>query len=95
MNRSDFTITIRWRMLRLMGIIGLSIFLTFGCLAYAYGQAIQTTVGATVVGWFKTEQIDNSNLSLATNMNVWVNGRQFVICTSPAQPLSAAMTPEY
>lgn len=95
MNRPDLTITISRRALRFTGVICLSILLLLSSLTYAYGQASQIKVQATVAGWFKAERIDNENVGLATNMDVWVNGRQFMICTDPIQPVNISKTPSY
>jgi hypothetical protein len=40
----------------------------------------QVTMTATVPGWYEIERLDNANLLLKTNMQVWVNGREFIRC---------------
>lgn len=77
MKRNYFTIEISLRAIKITGVVIVSLFLVFGSLAYAYGKV---NMSATVAGWFNTKQIDNVNLSVSTNMKVWVNGRQFVQC---------------
>lgn len=76
-NDDVIIIAINRRKLRYFGILIISLFLIFGTIAYAYGQV---NMSAAVAGWFQTKQIDNENLSVTTNMNVYVNGRQYVRC---------------
>jgi hypothetical protein len=40
----------------------------------------QVRMSATVPGWYDVIEIDNENLLLKTNMQVWVNGREFIRC---------------
>lgn len=65
------------RKIKIIGIILVSLIVLFTSLTYAYGKI---NMSAAVAGWFATEQIDNTNLSITTNMTVWVNGTQFVKC---------------
>lgn len=65
------------RKIKIIVIILVSLIALFTSLTYVYGKV---NMSATVAGWFKTNQIDNKNLSVTTNMTVWVNGRQFVKC---------------
>lgn len=95
MDRPDLTINISRRALKIAGVICVSLILTFGTLSYAYGQFDQVSVRASVAGWFKVKQFDNEKIGLVTNMDVWVNGRQFVVCASPDQPLNTALVPSY
>jgi hypothetical protein len=95
MDRRTITITVSRRTLKIAGVIFFSIILIFGTLTYAYGQVSRVNVIATVSGWFKAEQVDNETVSLATNMNVWVNGRQFVVCRDPDQPVNMILVPSY
>lgn len=95
MDRRNITITVSRRTLKIAGVILFSVILIFSTLTYAYGQIGQVNVIATVSGWFKAEQVDNETVSLATNMNVWVNGRQFVVCKDPDQPVNTVLMPNF
>ena len=44
----------------------------------AVTESAQVKMIARVNGWYKVSEVDNENLSVSTNMNVWVNGREFV-----------------
>ena len=77
-NEDAIIITLSRRKLRITGVVVVSLVLFFSTLAYAYGQV---NMSATIAGWFETKQLDNENLSVTTNMNVFVNGRQYVRCT--------------
>lgn len=46
-------------------------------LPIATGQVKMT---ATVPGWYEIERLDNENLLIKSNMQVWVNGREFIRC---------------
>lgn len=65
------------RKIKIIGIILVSLIVLLTSLTYAYGKI---NMSAAVAGWFTTEQIDNTNLSITTNMTVWVNGTQFIKC---------------
>ena len=79
--RNYFTIEISWRAIKIAVVTLISILVIFGAITIARGSVgISTKMSASVAGWFKTYRIDNENLSITTNMTVWVNGTQFVKC---------------
>ena len=48
----------------------------------------QVRMTATVPGWYDVVELDNANLLIKTNMQVWVNGREFIRCDDCDQEIN-------